>query len=312
MDHLPSAIIKIARPLHWIKNLSLFAALMFTGGFASQTLLNRVILAFISFCFISSATYILNDILDAKRDRLHPFKKKRPIASKKLPVGIAIVEAFVFVILSLLIATQLQHPLFVYSIVVYLLIQISYSLLLKHIPTIDILIIATGFVIRVYAGAFVIDAHLSVWFLLCVISVALFLASGKRRAELNISQKSGSTRKSLSGYDKELLNSYVTMFGNAAWMSWALFTFFESPPVTLPVWLFFAELSKTTTISKLLMSTIPVVIFSVMRYQGLIFQGKGEAPEKILLTDVSLMTSVIAWFSMVVWILYFAGGILSF
>ncbi|KKQ37056.1 MAG: 4-hydroxybenzoate polyprenyltransferase-like protein prenyltransferase [Candidatus Woesebacteria bacterium GW2011_GWA1_37_7] len=198
------------------------------------------------------------------------------------------------------------NSLFFLLVISYILLQIFYSLILKNIPIIDILVIAAGFIIRVYAGAFIIDAHLSVWFLLCVISVSLFLASGKRRAELNI-KTSGVTRKSLSNYSRVLLNSYVTMFGNAAWMSWALFTFFESPTPSTPLWLFLAEISRTTTISKLLMLTIPVVIFGIMRYENLIFEGQSEAPEKLLLTDKGLIMSVFIWLILIVWILY--GGV---
>ncbi len=300
---------RIARPAHWTKNFALFAALMFSGNLFVNELFISVIWAFVSFSFATSATYIFNDVIDVGRDKLHPIKKNRPLASGKLPLSIALVEMVVFIAISLYIAAQLLQPLFLLSVLAYLLLQIAYSLFLKNLPTIDILVIATGFVIRIYAGAFAIDAHLSVWFLLGVISVALFLASGKRRAELNIVEKSPGTRKSLAKYQKELLTSYVTMFGSAAWLSWALFTFFESPPVSLPVWLFLAELSRTTTISKLLMATIPVVIFAVMRYEGLIFAGKSEAPEKLLLTDKPLVASVIIWTTMVIWILYFVGGV---
>jgi hypothetical protein len=132
------------------------------------------------------------------------------------------------------------------------------------------------------------------------------LASGKRRAELS-SLPDARTRESLSKYKKELLNSYVTMFGSAAWMSWALFSFFESPSADQNVWLFFAEISKTTTISKLLMATIPVVIFIIMRYEGLIFSDRTEAPEKVLLTDNALLLSSGLYMAMVIFILY--GGI---
>lgn len=189
----------------------------------------------------------------------------------------------------------------------YLLLQIAYSTYLKHIYVIDILVIATGFIIRIYSGAIVINAHLSVWFLLCVISIALFFAAGKRRAELGVVGKEGRTRRSLIRYSEGLLNSYVTMFGNAAWMSWALFTFFESPRVSVPLWLFLAEISRTTTVDKLLMITIPVSIFGIMRYLSLIFEDRAEAPEKILLTDWPLVSSVILWVGMVIWILY--GGV---
>jgi 4-hydroxybenzoate polyprenyltransferase len=203
------------------------------------------------------------------------------------------------------IAFQINN-LFLVSVLAYFSIQIIYSLGLKNVAIIDILIIASGFVLRVYAGAFVINAHLSVWFLLCVISVALFLASGKRRAELNMLPE-GKTRLSLSNYKRELLNSYVTMFGNAAWMSWALFTFFESPQPTVPVWLLLAEISKTTTISKLLMISIPVAIFGIMRYEALIFENRSEVPEKLLLTDKALVTAASLWVILVVGITYGLG-----
>lgn len=299
-------VIKISRPIHWIKNFSLFAALIFSGNLYNEHLLIKVVLSFFAFSFATSATYIFNDILDINLDRLHPIKKNRPLASGKLPLSLAVLEIIIFIFLSLYISSQL-HTLFFLTIIGYLSLQAAYSLGLKNIHIIDILIIAAGFIIRVYAGAFVIDIHLSVWFLLCVISSALFLASGKRRAELNILESAGTTRKSLLSYKRELLNSYVTMFGNASWMSWALFTFFESPQVSIPVWIVLAELSRTTAINKLLMITIPVVIFGIMKYQSLIFQGKSEAPEKLLLTDPSLISSVVLWISLVVWILY--GGI---
>ncbi len=295
--------IKIARPIHWVKNLSVFAALIFAGDLYTKASFINVFWTFWIFCFAASATYIFNDIFDAKRDRLHPIKKERPIASGKLPVSIAVMECVFLSLAALQIANMISPTLFILTLS-YLVLQVLYSSFLKNIPIIDIIIIATGFVIRVYAGAFAINAHLSVWFLLCVISVALFLASGKRRAELGILGKDGETRISLRHYPKELLNSYVTMFGNAAWMSWALFTFFESPKVPKNLWLFLADFSKTTTISKLLMVTIPVVIFGIMRYEALIFEGRSEAPEKVLLKDISLVASIIIWILLIVWILY--------
>jgi 4-hydroxybenzoate polyprenyltransferase len=304
MVNSPAAVIKVARPIHWIKNLSLFAALILTSKLFNDILFSKVVWAFIAFNFASSATYIFNDIIDVKLDRLHPTKKNRPIASGQLSIPIAYFESGILALLAIFLASKL-NPLFYFSVIAYLVMQVLYSLVLKNISTVDIIIIATGFIIRVYAGAFVIDAHLSVWFLLCVISVALFLASGKRRAELNVIESNQvTTRKSLSHYQKELLNSYVTMFGNAAWMSWALFAFFESPKISLNVWLLLAELSRTTTIDKFLMATIPVAIFGIMRYESLIFEGKSEAPEKVLLTDKSLIISIIIWLAIVLWVFY--------
>ncbi len=302
-------IIKVSRPIHWIKNLALFAALLFSGNLFFKPLLYKVVWAFFVFNLAASATYIFNDIKDVKFDKLHPIKKRRPMASGKLPVPVGLITAITFATAALILAAGI-NSLYFYIILGYLVLQLAYSLGLKNIPIIDILIIATGFVIRVYAGAFVIDAHLSVWFLLCVISVALFLASGKRRAELNIVEKTAqTTRKSLTKYKRELLNSYVTMFGNAAWMSWALFTFYESPKASLPVWLILAEFSRTTTVDKLLMITIPIVIFGIMKYQSLIFEGRSEAPEKLLLSDKALIVSILLWLGLVVSVLY--GGVSS-
>lgn len=303
-----TAITQAARPVHWIKNLTLFAALIFTGNLYNEALLIKVIWAIVTFNLATSATYIFNDVLDVKRDLLHPIKRYRPIASGRLSPSFALIVAFTLAVFALSLAKGL-NPLFFFTVAGYLFLQVLYSLGLKNLAIIDILVIAAGFIIRVYAGAFVIDAHLSVWFLLCVISAALFLAAGKRRAELNL-LPSGETRKSLTNYRRELLNSYVTMFGNAAWMSWALFTFFESPRASLPVWLFLAELSRATTINKLLMITIPFTIFGIMRYESLIFEGRSEAPEKLLLTDVALISSVVLWLGLVVWILY--GGVASY
>ncbi len=300
-------IFRVARPLHWIKNFALFAAIVFSGLLLEKSLFTTVVIAFISFSFATSASYILNDILDAKVDRLHPIKRNRPIAARRLGITPAIIIMFISAGISIYIAATLS-PLFLLAVLGYLVLQASYSFGLKNIAIIDIFIIAAGFIIRVYAGAFVINAHLSVWFLLCVVSIALFLASGKRRAELGIiDSASGSTRKSLTRYSKPLLDSYVTMFGNAAWMSWALFTFFESPRSSLSVWLFLAELSRTTTVNKLLMITIPVVVFGIMRYESLIFENRSESPEKLFLTDKKLIFSVVLWIILVIWILY--GGV---
>jgi 4-hydroxybenzoate polyprenyltransferase len=297
-------LIESARPIHWVKNLAIFGALIFAGDLYEKPLFMKAFWAFIAFNLATSATYIFNDILDAKADSLHPIKRTRPIASGKIPLPLALGVSLVLSYIAINLAAGL-NSLFFFTVIGYLIMQVLYSLGLKNLAIIDILIIAAGFIIRVYAGAFVIDAHLSVWFLLCVISTALFLASGKRRAELGvISASVGDTRKSLVKYSKPLLDSYVTMFGNAAWLSWALFTFFESPRLNLPVWLFLAEISRTTTVNKLLMITIPVAIFGIMRYESLIFKDQAEAPEKVLLTDKALMISVGLWTSLVIWIIY--------
>ena len=294
-----------ARPVHWIKNLAVFAPLFLSGNLFDTILFTKTFWAFVAFCFITSATYIINDIFDRKADRMHPVKKFRPIANGVLPVYLAVLEAFILII-GIFVASSiggLDH-FFTSIIFVYLALQFFYSIGLKNVAILDIILIAAGFVLRVYAGAVVINSHISVWFLLCVISVALFLASGKRRAELNVVGGSDTTRKSLVAYKKGLLNSYVTMFGAASWISWALFTFFESPRASLPVWLVLAELSKTTTVGKLLMLTIPVAIFGIMRYESLIFQDRSERPEKLILKDKALIAAVGTWVLLIFWVLY--------
>lgn len=301
------AILRLGRPVHWVKNFALFAAITLTGTLTVESYFISVFWAFIAFNFITSATYIFNDVLDAPRDRLHPIKKNRPIAAGIVDRQFALLLSGVYVLMAFYIAHFL-NPLFLGSIITYFVVQILYSLGLKKIAIIDIIIIAFGFILRVYAGAFVIDAHLSVWFLLTVISVALFLASGKRRAELAISP-TAATRESLQIYTKELLNSYVTMFGNAAWISWSLYTFFESPSADFGVWLFLAEISKATTINKLLMITIPLVIFIIMRYEAVIFADKSEAPEKILLRDKYLVGAVALWTAVILYFIY--GGVVK-
>lgn len=303
-------LIRLSRPVHWVKNLGIFAAVVFSGDLFDFPKVSLVFLAFWAFNFAASSIYIFNDIMDVENDRKHPRKKFRPIASGKIPVSLAFVLSAALMLVSLVAAEAISHPFFV-LLALYVVLQITYSIFLKHIHIIDILVIASGFVIRVYSGAFIVDAHLSVWFLLCVVSVALFLAAGKRRAEYGAYGESGATRISLTKYSRELLNSYVTMFGNAAWMAWALFTFYESPRVIAPVWVFLAEFSNTTSINKLLMITIPVTIFGIMRYQSLIFKEQSaEAPERLLLTDRALIASVVVWVALVIWILY--GGVATY
>lgn len=309
IEKIMFGLIKAARPVHWVKNLGVFAALVFSGLLTSPEHFMRVFWAFWIFNLAASGTYLLNDVLDVKRDQEHPIKKFRPIASGAVSKEAALLASAVLFTISLVWSHEISQLYFI-LLILYIVMQIAYSLYLKHLHVIDILIIASGFVIRVYSGAFVIDAHLSVWFLLCVVSVALFLAAGKRRGELGVMGASGKTRKSLSSYSTELLNSYVTMFGNAAWMSWALFTFFESPQAKNPLWVLLAEISKAASINKLLMATIPITIFGIMRYESLIFKGRSEAPEKVLLTDKALVGSIIIWAAVVVWILY--GGVSTY
>lgn len=317
MPQIFLAIIKTARPRQWLKNLSIFGALVFTSQLFNEVLFEKTFLGFLFLSFLVSSVYFINDIADAPRDRMHPFKKFRPIARGTLPVPLALFCALVGICIALSGALSLSI-FFFYSLLAYLILQLVYTFKLKEIVVADILAIATGFVLRIYAGAFLIDAHLSIWFLLCVVSVSLFLAAGKRRAELAILTENVAAqhRKTLSLYTPSLLDSYLAMFATASWLSWALFTFFKEQETSfylseaVPI-----ELLKSIPLTilgsgKLLMITIPVVIFGVMRYLYIVYEGsRAETPEKVLTSDKTLLFSVALWGVLVLLVLYGLGSV---
>ncbi len=305
MDKLLSHFARSTRPRQWLKNFSLFAALVFSGNLFDPKKLLAVGFAFFVFTILTSSVYLINDIIDVSRDRLHPYKRFRPIASGALPIPVALFASIAGIFASLYLSLFISSFFFA-ILLVYLFLQLVYSLFFKNLPIIDVLSISTGFILRVYAGAVIIDAHLSVWFLLCVISLSLFLAVGKRRTELTIlDQSAASYRKTLLLYPSPLLDSYLSIFASSAWLSWALFTFFEPPPSVSPL-PFLLEFPLTFAgIGKWLMITIPVVIYGVMRYLKIIYEGKeAESPERVLLSDKPLLLTVITWGVLVVFILY--------
>ena len=283
---------------------------MFSGQLFNQTQVFIVIKAFILFSVLCSSVYLINDVMDAPKDRKHPFKKLRPIAKGDLPAWLALAIATVMVTFVLVASYALSFFFYV-TVLSYLLLQLAYSLLLKQIVIMDILIIAAGFILRVYAGAFVIDAHLNVWFLLTVISVALFLASGKRRFELTIlsgvtGETPSSHRSTLSLYSEKILDMYTNMFATSTWITYAIFTFQETPPVpsygTLQL---FSILPSTLEQRKWLMLTVPLVIYGVMRYLQVIYHKRsGESPERVLLSDSTLLGTVAVWVLLVIFIIY--------
>lgn len=306
MVQLLCDLIKTIRPKQTLKNLALFAPLVFSGNLFERAKFLTVFRCAFIFTILTSSIYIFNDILDLPKDRLHPFKKERPIAKGTLPLPTALFISIVGLFLAIYLA-YIHNFFFFLTALSYLFLQFFYSLKLKNIAVVDILAIAGGFVLRVYAGAFAIEVHMSVWFLLCVISLALFLAAGKRRAELAIlTEAPARTRKSLVVYSPALLDSYLSMFANAAWLSYALFTFFFPPPPIAKRFPFWTELPLTLAgVNKWLMITIPIVIFGIMRYLRIVHEGSwAEAPERVLLGDKALLITVLFWGIMVVGIIY--------
>lgn len=309
------SIIKTGRPRQWIKNLAVFGALVFTGNLFNPDLFLTSLFGFLVLSVLVSSIYFINDIADAPKDRLHPFKKDRPIAKGILPIPTAIFLA-VFGVASSLYGASLLSRFFFLSLLAYLILQVIYTFWLKEFIIIDILAIAAGFVLRIYAGSFLINVHLSVWFLLCVVSISLFLAAGKRRAELAIltEQVAAKHRATLSLYRPQLLDSYLSMFATASWLSWALFTFFKEgergfyiSQAIHPTLLNALPLTILGS-GKLLMITIPVVIFGVMRYLYIVYEGsKAETPERVLISDKPLLISVFLWIFIVLVVIYVVG-----
>jgi len=265
--------------------------------------------AFFLFCIFSSATYLLNDVFDIERDKLHPFKKKRPIASGLVSAPLATTLALAAIIIFLPISYALS-PGFFFAAFAYLIMQLFYSAYLKQVILIDVLVIATGFVLRVYAGVWAIDAHLNVWFLLCVTSFALFLAIGKRRSERTLMEsQTFRHRETLLHYPENLLDILTSMFATSTWLTYAFFAFLQ-PPIKAGWMLstFFSGFEIAITEAKYLMATVPVVLYAVMRYLYIIYEKKeGESPERVILTDKPLLASVLIWFFMTVSIIYFLG-----
>ena len=303
-----------ARPRQWIKNFALYAALVFSGFFFyapdnEAPYFVTVTIAFVVFSLLTSAIYIINDIVDAEADRLHPFKSKRPIASGQLPIPIA-VYAVIVCLCAVLLASFWFTPFFQLMLLTYFFLQILYAKVTKHIPILDVLTIAAGFLVRVYAGAVVVNLHTNVWFLLTVISASLFLAVGKRQSERTLLKGKeadlGGTRKTLKHYSERLLDQYTGMFANATWLTYSLFAFqLENITPQGSFLRLFTILPKTLQSQKLLMLTVPVVIFGVMRYLQLVYEdNEGESPEKVVLRDVPLITAIVLFAMITMTVIY--------
>lgn len=305
MDKL-KLVLKATRVTQWIKNVVLFAPIVFSGLLFAPGYFVTVVWATILFCLLSSAVYLFNDIIDAPRDRAHPFKKNRPIASGALPLPVA-----VFLFISLLFISlwlgAITSSFFFATQLGYFGLNVLYALWWKSIPIVDVFVIAAGFVLRVYAGSFVVNAHMDVWFLLTVISASLFLAVGKRRSEMTLmAGKAGSSRTTLVHYTPALLDAYTSMFANTTWLTYALFTFLHPPfQAEGKVLKLLSLLPRTLVAEKWLMATVPVVIFGVMRYMQLIYEkNEGESPHKVLMSDKTLLGTVVVWGVMVLFMIY--------
>ena len=306
-------VLRLIRPRQWVKNFAIFAAITFAGELFDPQVVSKVILGFFVFCGLSSATYIINDLFDVKKDRLHPFKKFRPIANGDVPKSLAIILAGVLIFFSLIFAEAITPAFFAVS-VVYLCIQFFYSSFLKSLAVIDILAIAAGYILRVYAGEFASGFHISVWLLLTTISISLFLAVGKRRSELTLLSANkdfniAATRNSLSHYSERLLDVYASIFATSTFVAYSLFTFLENPGgFKLSIGVLMPDFLPTFFQRKWLMITIIPVVYGLMRYlQDIYEKHEGESPEKVLFSDKPLLFTVTLWAILVVVLVYFVN-----
>ena len=283
-------MINTLRPRQWLKNLVIFAGIVFDGQLSVWQVLLRVSIAFSLFCLLSGLVYTINDLMDIKADRAHPKKQHRPIASGALSIKAAIGMA---VVLALIIFPAAFFLDVKFGIVcsAYFLLMLAYSRWLKYIMIIDVMVIAIGFVLRMYAGITVITVqHFSPWLYILTSLLALFLGFGKRHAELKmLSVNAGEHRVTLRGYTLELLNQYLVVMLSAILITYMLYTFAPTS----------GEHNYT------MMFTIPFVVYGIFRYMQ-ILQSKesGAAPEEVLLSDHPLQAAIVLWAVAVFIILY--------
>ena len=287
-----TALFKTMRPRQWTKNVFIFAALVFDKQLFIVDSFLRTLAGFALFCLISSCVYIFNDLADVEADRQHPEKKNRPIASGKLPVTAAWTAGILIVIVTLGLS-YLLAPMFSLVVASYFVLNLAYSLSLKHIAILDVLIISAGFVLRVGAGVTLIAVErFSPWLYIVMFLLSLFLGFGKRRAELALlAHGAGSHRKVLDGYTLPLLDQYIMIVSGTTIVAYSLYTF-SAPNVPE---------------NHSMMLTIPFLVYAIFRYLYLIeVEHAGGTPEEILLSDRPFQISMLLWAVTVIVIFYFS------
>jgi 4-hydroxybenzoate polyprenyltransferase len=276
----PRALLRAMRPLQWTKNGLVFAAMIFDRKFTDASSIGLAILAAICFCAASSATYLLNDVRDAERDRIHPKKRFRPIASGALQQRTALIAAAVLSVSAVGFGALIRWE---FSLVIagYLALMIAYNTVLKQIAIIDVFAIGGGFVLRAVGGAVAIDVPISPWLYVCTMLLALFVGFGKRRQELtSLAEDATAHRESLVGYSVPLLDQFINILAAATVIAYSVYTF---DAAAVPR-------------NHAMMLTIPFVVYAIFRYL-LITQKSdlGGAPETLLFADKPLLLSLIGW-----------------
>lgn len=266
-------ILQEIRVRQYTKNVLVYAAPLFSGTLLVPDMLRRSTLAFVSFCLMASAVYILNDIMDREKDRQHPTKCHRPIASGNLSLPLA-VGIFCALLLGAGILSWLVRPGLAVLLMGYFVMNIAYSVRLKHIVLVDVMIIAAGFVMRAFAGTIAIGVGASSWFIVCVFMLSMFLALAKRRSEMVLlSDNPSRQRRVLQEYSLELVNQLLTVVTAITVTSYSLFAI-QADNVSEPF----------------MLVTVPLVIYGIFRYLYLInIKGMGGKPEEVLLKDKGIL-----------------------
>lgn len=270
------------RPVQWLKNGFVLAPIVFSGLVGDPEAWGRCVLAVVAFCAASSATYLVNDILDREADRQHPDKRTRPIASGVVGVGSAVAMAIVLIIIAAGVAFALGGW-FPAVLGGYLVLTLSYSAFLKDAVFLDVLVVAAGFVLRVVGGAVAINVPVSTWLLMCTYLLALYLALGKRRAELALlGEEAGSHRVVLGHYTLPLVDQAISVVLGATVAAYTLYT--VAPDTVAKVG------------SEGLMATVPIVLYGLFRYLYLLHRHElGGSPTLVLITDLPLLACVVVW-----------------
>jgi len=277
-------IIKSLRPRQWYKNLVIFVGIVFSLRILNLSMWLNVISAFIFFCMLSGSEYIINDIIDIEKDRQHPIKCKRPIASGELKISYALLFSLILIAIALCGAYLINLKFFTIS-VLFLLSTLMYSFWLKHIILVDVLAISINFVIRAAAGCLVIDIFISPWLIVCAFLLALFLAFGKRRHELILlGEDAKSHREILESYSIEMLEQMISIIAGALIVSYSMYTFF--------------------TDNLYMMITIPVVIHGIFRYLFLVHSKNIGGEPEIIFKDRGMLITMVLWTVLIVLILY--------
>jgi 4-hydroxybenzoate polyprenyltransferase len=274
--------IRLLRPRQWLKNVFVFAGLIFSRNFLIPTSITKSIAAFVVFSILSSSGYIINDIIDYKDDLQHPVKSKRPIAAGRIRRAKAGAVAGVLMLLSIASSYFLGTD-FLLVCCAYGLLMLTYSLGVKRVVILDVLFVAFGYILRAIAGAVVIDVEISSWLLLCTLLIALFLAVAKRRTEIVLLGEDASKhRKILSQYSLALLNQMISVVTAACIVAYCLYTL---APETV---------AKFGTNN--LIFTVPFVIYGIFRYLYITYQKRHtDMPEKVLFSDLPLQLCLVSW-----------------